>query len=226
MVQDTERTRGRGYHFRMVELRPVTDANRSELEALRVSTDQERFVSSVRDSLVEAAEEPGARAIAWGVYDADTPVGFVMIADEVDDPGYKPQYLWKLLIDERYQRRGFGTATLDLVVAYFRARQGVTVTWTSAGEGEGGPIPFYPGSFERGRCSRARCCFASTSSDAAPALRLRVEGRYATHRAHPARPLRPLRASLRPPAGCATTRSVRSDRPRRRPVPTIAWTSA
>ena len=35
----------------MVELRPVTDTNRAELEALRVSTDRERFVSSVRDSV-------------------------------------------------------------------------------------------------------------------------------------------------------------------------------
>ena len=27
-----------------------------------------------------------------------------MIADEVDGPEYIPHYLWKLLIDERYQR--------------------------------------------------------------------------------------------------------------------------
>jgi diamine N-acetyltransferase len=54
------------------------------------------------------------------VYAEDTPVGFVMIADEVDNPDYIPQYLWKLLIDERYQRQGFGTATLDLIIEYFR----------------------------------------------------------------------------------------------------------
>ena len=48
------------------------------------------------------------------VHDGDTPVGFVMIADEVDDPDYIPHYLWKLLIDERHQGRGLGTATLDL----------------------------------------------------------------------------------------------------------------
>ena len=40
----------------------------------------------------------------------------MMIADEVDGPEYIPHYLWKLLIDERYQRRGLGTATLDLIV--------------------------------------------------------------------------------------------------------------
>ena len=127
----------------MVSLRPLSDSNRAVLEALHVSAAQLQFVSSVADSLQEAAEHPGGRAICFGVYDNDTPVGFVMIADEVDGPPYIPQFLWKLLIDERYQRRGYGTAALDLVVEYFRGRPGVEVMWTSAGEGEGGAIPFY-----------------------------------------------------------------------------------
>ncbi len=66
-----------------------------------------------------------------------------MIADEVGGPDYIPHYLWKLLIDERYQRQGFGTATLDLIVAYFRGRPGVEVVSTSAGQGDGSPITFY-----------------------------------------------------------------------------------
>jgi diamine N-acetyltransferase len=127
----------------MVHLRPLTDENRAQIEALRVAPGQDRFVSSVTESLEEAAEEPGGHAIYWAVYDDDMPVGFVMISDEVDGPGYIPQYLWKLLIDERYQRRGYGTATLDLIVAYFRARPGADVLSTSAGRGKGSPIPFY-----------------------------------------------------------------------------------
>jgi GNAT superfamily N-acetyltransferase len=51
-------------------------------------------------------------------------VGFGMISDEVGSPDYIAHYLWKLFIDERHQRRGYGTATLDLVVAYFRERPG------------------------------------------------------------------------------------------------------
>jgi diamine N-acetyltransferase len=70
------------------------------------------------------------------------PVGFVMIADEVEEP-YIAHYLWKLLIDERYQRQGLGTATLDLVVRYFLDRPGVDSITTSAVEGAGSPIPFY-----------------------------------------------------------------------------------
>jgi len=110
--------------------------------SLRVSPAQEQFVGSVEGALLEAADEPGGRAIIWAVYDGETPVGFVMISDEVEGPGYIAHYLWKLLIDERHQRRGYGAATLDLIVEYFRGRE-VDVLWTSAGQGEGSPIPFY-----------------------------------------------------------------------------------
>ena len=74
---------------------------------------------------------PGRQRHCWAVYADEAPVGFVMIADEVDGPDYIPQFLWKLLIDERYQRRGLGTATLDLVVEYFRGRPGVEVITTA-----------------------------------------------------------------------------------------------
>ena len=127
----------------MVSLRPIDDSNREAVFALEVSPAQQQFVSNVPDSLAEAAAEPDGRAISWAVYDDETPVGFVMISDEVGAPGYIPQYLWKLLIDERYQGRGFGTATLDRIVEYFRGRPGVAVMWTSAGQGEGSPIGFY-----------------------------------------------------------------------------------
>ncbi len=85
----------------MVSLRPLTESNRQAVEALRVSPSQRRFVSSVAESLAEAAEHPDARALYWAVYADEEPVGFVMVADEVASPEYIPQFLWKLLIDER-----------------------------------------------------------------------------------------------------------------------------
>ena len=125
-----------------VVLRPLTEENRPALEALRVATAQRALVSSVTDSLAEAERYADANPLVFGLYDRETPVGFVMIAEEDDDPDYIAHFLWKLLIDERFQRRGFGTAALDLVAAYFRSK-GVPTMWTSAGEGEGSPIPFY-----------------------------------------------------------------------------------
>jgi len=126
----------------MIQLRPITDENRDAIVALRVSPAQEQFVSGVAESLQEAADEPGGRAVYRAVYDVETPVGFVMWSQEVDGPGYIANYLWKLLIAERHQRRGYGTAVLDLVAAHLRER-GAAVMSTSAGEGDGSPIPFY-----------------------------------------------------------------------------------
>ena len=127
----------------MIELRPLTESNRQEVEALRVAPRQERFVSNVVQSLREAAEHPDAHALYWAVYAAETPVGLVMIADEVASPEYVAHYLWKLLIDERYQGHGYGAATLDLIVEYIRGRPGVDALLTSAVPGDGSPIAFY-----------------------------------------------------------------------------------
>jgi diamine N-acetyltransferase len=127
----------------VVALQPIDDSNRGVVEALSVSSIQEQFVVGVADSLVEAVEDPGGRAIYWAIYAEDIPVGFVMISDEVDSPGYIAQYLWRLLIDQRHQGRGYGTAALDLIVEYFRGRPGVGMMWTSCGEGDGSPLGFY-----------------------------------------------------------------------------------
>jgi diamine N-acetyltransferase len=125
-----------------IALRPATAENRPELEGLRVRPEQLEFINSVADAFLEAEEEPDGRAIQFGLYDGETLVGFVMLADEVGNPSYVAHFLWKLLIDERFQRQGYGTAAIDLVAAYFRSR-GVDAMWTSASEGRGGPIPFY-----------------------------------------------------------------------------------
>jgi diamine N-acetyltransferase len=127
----------------VVSLRPLNASNRAAAEALRVAPGQERFVSSVTESLREAAEHPDARPLCFVVAAGDTPVGFVMLADEVASSEYIPQFLWKLLIDERHQRRGYGTATLDAVVAFFRQRPGAERVRTTAHPGDGSPIAFY-----------------------------------------------------------------------------------
>ena len=71
----------------MVRLEPLTDGNRAELVALELAPHQLAFVNSVAEALEEADAEPGGRAIRFGLYEGPTPVGFVMISDDVDGPG-------------------------------------------------------------------------------------------------------------------------------------------
>jgi diamine N-acetyltransferase len=74
-------------------------------------------------------------------------VGFAMISGNIlqpmDDDLVGPYFLWKLLIDEAFQRRGYGAATIDAVVEYLRTRPGADVLYTSCADGPGSPRGFY-----------------------------------------------------------------------------------
>ena len=110
-----------------VSLREITDANRGDVERLRVASEQVDYVASNAESLLEAAATPNARPWYRAVYLGEVPVGFVVISDGIPDtfPEYLgPYYLWRLMIDARWQGQGqgLGTAALDLVVGYVRSR--------------------------------------------------------------------------------------------------------
>ena len=129
----------------MIELREVDDAVRAELiREVKVADDQLNFVSDVEASLAEAAEAPEANPWCRGVYDDGVPVGFVMVAWDVDPAEglIGPWFLWKLAIDRDHQRRGYGQAVIDAIAEIIRA-EGATELYTSYTEGPGGPAPFY-----------------------------------------------------------------------------------
>jgi diamine N-acetyltransferase len=129
----------------VVTLREITDENREAVLALRVAPEQEQFVSSVRASLAEAAASPQAKPWYRAVYADDEPVGFVMLSWNVEpQPPDRigPWFLWKLLIDERHQRRGYGSAVMQQIVELVRA-EGATELQVSYGPEAGGPAGFY-----------------------------------------------------------------------------------
>jgi diamine N-acetyltransferase len=134
-----------------VELRDiVTDSDREAALAVRRGPGQERFVASVEKSFADALQYPEACPRSWTINDRDTVVGFMMISDgippatlEADPSIIGPYFLWRLLIDERKQRRGYGTAALDALVEHVRCRPGAATLYVSCEPGEGTPQPFY-----------------------------------------------------------------------------------
>jgi len=131
----------------VITLREITDDNTDVVLALRTKPDQERYVSSVADSLAEAAEVPQANPWVRAVYADAVPVGFVMLAWNVEPqpPGIiGPWFLWKLLIDHRYQGLGYGQEVVHRLVELIRGH-GATELLTSYGLGEGSPVGFYEG---------------------------------------------------------------------------------
>ena len=100
----------------MIQLKPITRENLENVLALRVSTEQLRYVSPTAHSLAQAYVYRET-AFPFAVYADETLVGFIMF-------GYyeaRRQYtLWKFLIDQRYQGQGYGKAALMQGIAYMK----------------------------------------------------------------------------------------------------------
>ncbi len=90
-----------------VELREVTAETVRAVCLLHVAPDQRGFVAPNAVSFAEAMFEPKA----WfrAVVADDVPVGFVMLSVDEAAPEY---YLWRFMIDQRYQGRGYGRAAI------------------------------------------------------------------------------------------------------------------
>jgi len=128
-----------------IELRKITEANRDAVVAIHGGPAEGRFVSSVADSLEEAAETPEGSPWYRAVYLDGEPVGFVMLSWNVTPQPPEiigPWFLWKLIVDERQQGRGIGRAIVDEVIGLIRA-EGATELFTSHVVGEGSPDGFY-----------------------------------------------------------------------------------
>jgi GNAT superfamily N-acetyltransferase len=128
-----------------ITLREITADNARSVLALRLAPGQERFVSSVADSLAEAEEHPEGNPWFRAVYAGGRPVGFVMLSWDVEPqpPDINgPWFLWKLLIDSRHQGKGHGREVVERIVDVVRD-QGATELLTSYVPGEGGPAGFY-----------------------------------------------------------------------------------
>ena len=127
-----------------VTLREITDDNRDAVTALSAGPAEGRFVASVAKSFKDAEETPEGHPWYRAIYAGDVPVGFLMLSwDVTPAPGILgPWFLWRLLIDERYQRHGYGRDALRVVIELIRAA-GATELLTSYVPGDGGPWPFY-----------------------------------------------------------------------------------
>ena len=124
-----------------VTLREITRETLGPILRLRVAPAQEKFVASNAVSIAQAHFQPET---AWfrGIYAGDEPVGFVML--DIDTA--KPEYgVWRLMVDERQQGKGYGRKALHLVIAHVRTLPGATELLLSVVPGEGSPGPFYQG---------------------------------------------------------------------------------
>jgi histidinol dehydrogenase len=123
-------------------VRPVDADNVDELMKLEVAAGQRRFVSPVVRSLAQAAYEPAGRPL--GLYRGDTPVGFLLLYDARQHKTRPAEqlYVWRLMIDARYQRLGLGQSAMRWVVEEAR-RLGMPEVGLSHVMEDGHAGPFY-----------------------------------------------------------------------------------
>jgi diamine N-acetyltransferase len=118
----------------------VTGATVRAVCILQVAPSQRGFVAPNAVSFAEAMFEPKA----WfrAVVADDVPVGFVMLSVDEVEPEY---YLWRFMVDERYQGRGYGRAAIGLLIDHVRTLPRATELLVSWNPDAGGPEPFYRG---------------------------------------------------------------------------------
>ena len=111
----------------MVRLEEINGNNVWDILKLKVGENQKDFVAPNDVSIIEAyiAVTHHGKAFPFGIYDGDTPVGFCMIGFGTDDdwedaPAVaKDSYnLWRFMIDERYQGKGYGREAMKLILDY------------------------------------------------------------------------------------------------------------
>ena len=122
-----------------VTLREVTKENLWDIFKLEVAPEQSRYVAPNEMSIAQAYFD---REIAWfrAIYADETPVGFLMLSD---DAGKQEYFIWRLMVDAKYQKLGFAKKAMELLFEYVRTRPGAKEILVSYRPGDEGPQGFY-----------------------------------------------------------------------------------
>ena len=113
----------------MIHLERVNGDTIWDILKLTVADHQKNFVAGNDVSIIEAyiAITSNGYAFPFGIFEDDTPVGFVMIGYDKDeywkdapaiaDGNYN---LWRLMIDKAHQNKGYGRQAVELALRFIR----------------------------------------------------------------------------------------------------------
>ena len=122
-----------------VSLREIKRETLRPFLRMKVAESQERMVANNAVSIAQAHFEPKA----WfrGIYADETPVGFIMLYDDPEEPVY---FLWRLMVADEFQGMGYGRKAIAQLVEYVKTRPNATELKVShVPELPGNPGPFY-----------------------------------------------------------------------------------
>lgn len=121
-----------------ITLREVTKETFRPVAKLSVADDQKGFVSNNAFSMAEASFEDEA----WyrAIYAGDTPVGFAMLFEDDEKGEYG---LWRFMIDQEHQGKGYGRAALELIIKRIKNHPNATKMELSVVPENSGAIKLY-----------------------------------------------------------------------------------
>ena len=122
----------------VVTLQEITKKTVRSIIDLKVAPEQDNFVAPNAVSIAQAHFEEKA----WfrAIYADETPVGFVMLFDDTEKLQY---FLWRYMIDAKYQGKGYGRSAITLLIDYVKTRPGAKELLVTYVPGEGSPEKFY-----------------------------------------------------------------------------------
>ena len=115
----------------MVHLEELNKYNVWDVIELTVKKEQESFIAGNEWSLVHAyvGNKTEGAVYPFGIFDDDKAVGFLMIAydygEVCNDPdapeiSQKNYFLWRLMIDEEEQGKGYGKKAVKLALEFVK----------------------------------------------------------------------------------------------------------
>ena len=122
-----------------IHLEKINWDNYSKVLKLRVTKEQEDYVASNRASLIHAFIDlsNGIPVYAFAIKNGKTVVGFIQILFDNDWTGYEREdwinsdtyksyegkpyyYIWRFMIDKKYQKRGYGKEAFKQILDYIK----------------------------------------------------------------------------------------------------------
>jgi len=99
-------------------LKKVDESNFIECFNLKLGDGQDKFVSHPIRSLAQAYVYYN-QCTPFVIYKSTIIVGYVMVIYDYDEETYN---IWHLMIDEKYQGKGYGTKAVKLCIDYIKSR--------------------------------------------------------------------------------------------------------
>ena len=113
----------------VVHLEKITKANAESIINLKVNKEQKEFVASNALSLAHAyvALSNHQAVYPFGIFLGKKPIGFIMVGfdahflgDKDPDILRKQYFIWRFMIDRRYQGKGYGKEAFRLAVEFVK----------------------------------------------------------------------------------------------------------